>query len=217
MKRWVLPFLCGMLGLILLVTVPARGQSGAFIINNADQSSVTGLSGSQELLTAVTLVGDRPIVVSANTVHFVGLAAPSLELQAAIDQVSVRMVVDSANVLRAVSLAYPVAMMGDTSAPKVTSTGVSSVSLTGARIAWATDELATSRVDYGVQPGAYSTTVSDPLFAQTHQITLTSLTPGVHYYFRITCIDRSGNAVQSQELDFVFAALTKVYLPLLRR
>ncbi|QLQ04673.1 MAG: fibronectin type III domain-containing protein [Anaerolineae bacterium] len=53
----------------------------------------------------------------------------------------------------------------------------------GVKITWTTDEFATSEVRYGTAPGAYTHTVSDPLFEKNHSLTLTGLTAGRTYYF----------------------------------
>ncbi len=65
-----------------------------------------------------------------------------------------------------------------------------------ATIAWTTNEAATSRVDYGTSSSSLGSVASDPKLVTAHSITLSGLTPGVTYYYRVTCADAAGNAAQ---------------------
>jgi len=85
-------------------------------------------------------------------------------------------------------------------------------------ITWTTDEFATSVVLYGVKPGVYPQTVSDPLYAKQHRITLTELTLGATYYYRVQSTDRSDNTTTSSEQSFTAQPyFYSVYLPLVMR
>ncbi|MGE5570031.1 MAG: DUF4082 domain-containing protein [Rhodospirillales bacterium] len=61
-----------------------------------------------------------------------------------------------------------------------------------AQITWATDTPATSRVDYGTSPDALSSNVSSSAFVTSHSLTLTGLTPGVTYYYRVSSTNVTG-------------------------
>jgi len=61
----------------------------------------------------------------------------------------------------------------------------------------------------------YSQTVSDPLYAKQHEITLTGLTMGTTYYYKVCSTDRSGNTATSSEHSLT--AQIPVYLPLVMR
>ena len=80
---------------------------------------------------------------------------------------------------------------------------------------WITDELSTSAVFYGEQPGMYTGAVIDPLYSKQHALVLTGLTAGVTYYCQIHSTDRSDNTDVSPERIPATRVLT--YLPLLTR
>jgi phosphodiesterase/alkaline phosphatase D-like protein len=62
-----------------------------------------------------------------------------------------------------------------------------------AAIAWNTDELATSRVDYGTSPASLTLTTSNASPVSVHGLTLTGLTPETAYYYRVTSTDAANN------------------------
>jgi hypothetical protein len=68
---------------------------------------------------------------------------------------------------------------------------------TSATITWNTDVSATSRVDYGTSPSALNLNLSDPTLTGTHSLSLSNLTPGTNYYFRVTSVDASNNSSTS--------------------
>jgi len=73
---------------------------------------------------------------------------------------------------------------------------------TSASISWTTDELADSRVDYG--PGSCCS-LSGPVssaMTRTHVVTLSSLTPGTSYSYRVSSRDASGNSAVSGIVTF---------------
>jgi hypothetical protein len=84
----------------------------------------------------------------------------------------------------------------DMTPPQISQVGVSSVSNTGARITWTTDEPATSAVDYGTT-NADDGTVSDPTLTTFHSVTLGGLNGMTTYHFRLRSVDQAGNAAQS--------------------
>ncbi|MBY0401943.1 DUF4082 domain-containing protein, partial [Myxococcota bacterium] len=60
-------------------------------------------------------------------------------------------------------------------------------------ISWTTDELATSVVSYGTDPQNLTSQVSSPILTQTHQLSLTGLSPSTVYYYRVSSADASAN------------------------
>ena len=72
-------------------------------------------------------------------------------------------------------------------------TATSGAAGTSALIAWNTDELATSRVDYGAAPEALSLNVSSGALVGIHGLTLPGLTVNTPYYYRVTSTDGSSN------------------------
>ncbi|MPZ20455.1 MAG: DUF4082 domain-containing protein [Luteitalea sp.] len=85
------------------------------------------------------------------------------------------------------------ASYGTDSTPPVISGIAASPTNTTATITWATNELATSRVDYGTSPGDLSLSASTPGLTSSHEVTLTGLSSGVTYYFRVTSVDAANN------------------------
>jgi len=81
----------------------------------------------------------------------------------------------------------------ETSPPPVIS-AVTAYPLSGgtAQITWATNKPANSRVDYGTSPNALSQSVSSSALVTSHSLTLTGLTPGVTYYYRVSSTDVTG-------------------------
>lgn len=79
-----------------------------------------------------------------------------------------------------------------------------------ATVAWSTDEASTSRVDYGTSETALSLNASDATLATSHSITLSGLTAGTTYFFRITSVDGSGNSATFPDTSSSPASFTTV-------
>jgi len=241
--RKIIPLLA--LGVLLLImTLPAHGQSG-IIVNNADTIRQEGVSLNSNLRTVTGNVGPRVVLQSANTKREERVAAPPGALQTLLGQVPPRIVLQSANTMRQeriaappaglqtlfgqvlplivlqyantsrqVTLVYPKALIGDTVPPQIRDVRTQSVA-GGVKITWTTDEFTTSEVRYGTAPGVYTQTASDPLYEKAHSLTLPGLMAGRTYYFVVRGADRSGNQAQSGE--YQVRVQTKMYLPLIRR
>lgn len=132
-------------------------------------------------------------------------------LQILLGQVSDRIVIQYAKTDRQESLVYPAGLFNDTTPPQISDVSASGTGI----ITWTTDEFATSTVLYGTRSGIYSHMVSDPLYTKQHEITLTGLTSGTTYYYKVRSTDRSGNTATSPEHSFT--AQISVYLPLVMR
>ncbi len=78
-----------------------------------------------------------------------------------------------------------------------------------AQITWTTDKQANSRVDYGTSPDALSLSASDPTLVRSHSISLTGLTPGVTYYYRVSSADSTGNTSTSPAPPGAAASFTE--------
>jgi hypothetical protein len=96
----------------------------------------------------------------------------------------------------------------DTTAPLITSVATTTATTT-ATVTWTTDEAATSRVDYGTTSG-YGTASTSATLVTSHSITLTGLTEGLSYHFRIQSADAAGNVATSSD----YRTLSSDYLPL---
>jgi hypothetical protein len=64
-------------------------------------------------------------------------------------------------------------------------------------ITWATDELATSQVEYGTTPAYGSLSPLDPSRVAAHRVTVAGLSPDQQYYFRVRSRDQAGNETVS--------------------
>ena len=107
--------------------------------------------------------------------------------------------------------AYVAEYPADNDGPVISNVGVTSNGPTSATVTWTTDEASTSVVDYGVSPTALGSNVSDPALRVSHSVTLSGLTAGTTYFFRLTSADEAGNSSSSTgELSFTTSSLTLV-------
>lgn len=75
------------------------------------------------------------------------------------------------------------------------------VTETTAEICWATDEVATSQVEYWSSPQKLTSPLDEKL-VRDHRVLLTDLTPGTTYSFRVLSRDIAGNLAISKECSF---------------
>ncbi len=89
----------------------------------------------------------------------------------------------------------------DATAPLLQGIGVTQITVNSAVVAWGTDELATSHVQYGTTTSYGQTT---PLYglALTHKVTLAGLSAGTLYHYRVKSLDGAGNLATSADLTF---------------
>jgi predicted CXXCH cytochrome family protein len=92
-----------------------------------------------------------------------------------------------------------------------TAPSVSGVTATTATISWATNERATSFVEYGV--GAPGRVAGDDAFATAHAVTLTGLTPGTTYVWRVRTSDVFRNVTVTALQTFTTPGATAVPWP----
>lgn len=188
-----------------------------FVVQYANGLRYYDLPPISSTLTAlIAQVGDRFVVQYVNGLRYYTLPPISSTLTALMAQVGDRFVMQYANANRYYSVTYPLAMIGDTVPPQI-STPPAPIAYGGGSVTlqWITDEYATTVLKYGTQSGSYTHTLTDTLYFKLHDLTLTGLTPGMRYYYQAAHTDRSGNVFQSTEYSFV--ARTAVYLPLVRK
>jgi hypothetical protein len=92
--------------------------------------------------------------------------------------------------------------LGDT-VPPVISSITASANLDTATIAWTTDEAATSQVEYGLADSYGSSTTLDSNAVTSHSVSISSLTPGTTYHYRVKSSDGAGNESVSSDRTFV--------------
>jgi phosphodiesterase/alkaline phosphatase D-like protein len=83
--------------------------------------------------------------------------------------------------------------------PPVISAVNAAVTATTATITWTTNAASNSRVDYGTAPGALTQSATNASMVTAHSITLTGLTSGTTYYYRVTSADTFGNSATSPD------------------
>lgn len=95
-------------------------------------------------------------------------------------------------------------VIADTVAPNISSISSSSITSNSAIVSWITDELASSRVEYGlVSSYGFQTTESNTSPRVTsHTVTLTSLKPCARYFYRVKSKDQDNNEGVSSNRNF---------------
>lgn len=96
----------------------------------------------------------------------------------------------------------------DTTAPAISSIVVSEITSTSAVVSWNTDEISTSAVDYGLTQSFEIGTASDSALVSSHSVSLTGLSIGKGYYFRVRSSDSSGNQGTSPTRSFATIDVT---------
>jgi serine protease len=89
----------------------------------------------------------------------------------------------------------------DTTPPVISNIQVSGITSNSAVITWTTDEAATSVVYYGTTT-SYGSSTSASGYTTNHSVTLTGLTTGTTYHFKVESADASGNTSQSSDSTF---------------
>jgi len=87
--------------------------------------------------------------------------------------------------------------------PQLLNVASSNITSTSATITWNTNEPADTQVEYGPTPayGFNSALASTP--TMTHQVTLTGLTQGTLYHYRVKSRDSAGNLAVSGDFTFI--------------
>jgi hypothetical protein len=98
----------------------------------------------------------------------------------------------------------------DTTAPQISLITVAPITTTGATVAWTTNELATSQIQYGTTINYGQTSSLGGTASLTHSTTLASLSPDTTYHYRLTSTDASGNIGLSSDETFTTSALPQV-------
>jgi len=94
----------------------------------------------------------------------------------------------------------------DTTPPVISGAAEASLGLTEATIVWSTDELAISRLEYGITKSYGSEVTLDASALLIHTATILGLTPGKTYYYCIHATDLSGNTSNSCGHSFTTTA-----------
>jgi len=89
----------------------------------------------------------------------------------------------------------------DTTAPIISSIMNSTPTTTGTTVSWLTNELSNSVVEYGITT-SYGTTSSDSSSVLSHSVSLSGLSSGTLYHYRVKSTDPSGNLATSSDNTF---------------
>jgi hypothetical protein len=90
----------------------------------------------------------------------------------------------------------------DTTPPVVTSVTAENITKNSADIHRVAGEPATMKVEYGTTPGVYANAVNNTVLNADKIVTLSGLTPGTTYYYRVTTYDAYANPTVSPEGSF---------------
>ncbi|NLN75047.1 MAG: family 10 glycosylhydrolase [Armatimonadetes bacterium] len=94
--------------------------------------------------------------------------------------------------------------LGGVVPPVITGVGASNITGTSATINWTTSQEATSQVQYGPTASYGSSTSISTALVMTHSQTITGLTPGVTYHYRVLSSNDNGSSTSQ---DFTFTTL----------
>jgi fibronectin type 3 domain-containing protein len=103
---------------------------------------------------------------------------------------------------QAVSADQTVTATADTTPPAISAVGTYSVLATTAGLTWLTDELADAQVEYGPTTAYGTSPAANPSLATSHTWSLTDLTPGTLYHYRVKSRDAAGNLATSADFTF---------------
>lgn len=92
----------------------------------------------------------------------------------------------------------------DTTAPALSSIGVSDIGSSSVKITWTTDESSTSYVEYG-KSEAYTSAKSDTSRVTSHSVELTDLSSNTTYYYQLRSADASNNVGLQSGFNFTTA------------
>ena len=167
-----------------------------------------------ELNTHLTNIIDRVATEYSDGIRHISLPTLPATLNTRLSNVANRVAFEYADKNRKVAtLIYPKDMIDDTDPPEFTNEPEVFLSSNNVIINWGTNEFANFTLKYGTSPSTYDEEVSNKLYYETHQATLTGLDLSKTYYYQITLTDLSGNQFISSE--FEIEGTYNIYLPMI--
>ncbi|MCB9135576.1 MAG: fibronectin type III domain-containing protein [Anaerolineales bacterium] len=170
---------------------------------------------SSTLQNLINQVDPRFQIQYAEANQLQTLGPLSVTLNTFLNEIDARFKIQYAEANTQHPLSYPAALINDTTAPQITNITANGTSSSSVKITWNTNEFSTSTLKYGTQSGSYPQILTDDTYQKLHQVTISGLTTGTTYYYRIVSTDRSGNVTQSAEKTFV--VLSFLFLPSVTR
>jgi len=104
------------------------------------------------------------------------------------------------------SAAVTVVVSGDTTPPVISSVTASTITASGATIAWTTNEASDSQVDYGLTTAYGTTSVLNATLVTAHSVSLSGLTGSTLYHVRVRSRDAAGNLALSGDITLTTLA-----------
>ncbi len=99
----------------------------------------------------------------------------------------------------------------DGTPPVISGVSVSGITSTSAVVTWTTDEASNSVVDYGLTT-SYGSTTTNSSMVTSHTVTLTGLSGGTVYHYRVKSTDAAGNTAIDVDHSFQTGG-TFIYAP----
>lgn len=106
------------------------------------------------------------------------------------------------NVATSAAVSVTVSNTTDTTPPVLTLVTALSIGTSGATITWTTNEGSDTQVDYGTTSSYGSTTSLVTTLVTAHSVTLSGLSAGTVYHFRVRSRDAAGNLALSSDATF---------------
>ena len=106
-----------------------------------------------------------------------------------------------------------VAGQGDTTPPLISAVVASGITQSSARITWTTDEPADSQVEHGTTTAYGTSTLLNSNLVVSHSSTLTGLSAGTTYHYRVRSKDAAGNLATSGDFTLTTQAETDTTAP----
>ena len=180
------------------ITSPTSGsnvQSGhPIVITGAATDAGGGVVASVEVSVDGGTTWHRAAGLSAWTYNWTPGSVGNVSLKS-------RAVDDSGN-LEISSVGVTLAVIPNTSAPKISGVQANPVTNTWAVIAWSTDEPADSQVEFGTTTGYGASTTLDSTQVTNHSVTLAGLVPATVYHYRVRSTDSASNLAISGDFTF---------------
>ncbi len=172
---------------------PSSIISGGSATLNFSVSNATSLSIDQGV-GSVTGLNSKTVSPSANTTYTLTAT-------------------NGTGTVTAQTVVTVTAVVQDITAPVISSITSSGVTTSAALVAWSTNELADTQIDYGTTAAYGQTTTLNTTLSLTHSVSLASLSPSTLYHYRVRSKDASGNIAVSG--DNIFTTSVSVVLDII--
>jgi fibronectin type 3 domain-containing protein len=101
----------------------------------------------------------------------------------------------------------------DVTPPTISNVALSGVTTSGVTVTWTTNESADTQVDYGLTTGYGQSSTLNATLATTHSATVSGLSPGTSYHYRVKSRDAAGNLASSADNVFTTTAAPDTTAP----